>query len=394
MSKNKVNTKTLSGFAELLPEQQRAFDSIRGKIEEVFRARGFQNMDTPAVERAEILFSKTGGEINKEIFRVLHGDTEQALRFDLTVPFARYVAEHNHDLVFPFKRNAIGKSWRGERAQRGRAREFYQADIDTVAENGLPLAYDAEIILTIAGALSATVGRPFKVHVSSRRIWGELVFNAPLMTLIDKKRKITADEFERSLKELAGDDCPRVRNILAGKVVTPDLEEVLSLLPRDLSVFDPTIIRGLDYYTGTVFETFLDGDDSLGSIASGGRYENLVGNFSDRNIVGVGGSIGLTRYFLTAVLEGKIQATASPLTLVIPTRKEYVTRAFSLGCGILFLEKKLGKLFEIANRMGATRVVVIGDDEMKNGTLTLKDMATGEQLTAKFEDVAAMLKKH
>jgi histidyl-tRNA synthetase len=392
MSKNKVNTKTLSGFIELLPEQQAAFDSVRGKIEAVYRSHGFQSMDTPAIERAEILFAKSGGEINKEIFRISHGDTEQALRFDLTVPFARYVADHYADLQFPFKRCAIGRAWRGERAQRGRFREFYQADIDTVAENDLPAVYDAEIITTIIDALSSAMERKFTVHVSSRRIWGGLAMNAELMTLVDKRRKIPPEDFETNLKIVAGSDYGRVADILAGRVTAPDLDEVMSMLPRDRAVFDPSIIRGLDYYTGTVFETFLDDDEGLGSIASGGRYANLVGSFSDRNIVGVGCSIGLSRFFIPEILGGRLKAPPRPLTVVIPTKGEYAARALALGYSVLFLDRKLGKLFEIADKMGARFVVVIGDDEVRGGTLTVKDMATGEQKTLPAPDALRFLK--
>ena len=379
----KVNTKVMSGFVELSPTHQAIFDTAKKIVREVYERRGYQNTDTPAIERTEVLLSKSGGETEKQIYYIDKDghDRDMALRFDLTVPFARYVAGHYGELKFPFKRCQVEKVWRGERAQKGRYREFYQADVDVVAEGDLPLAYDADIIATLAEALGKLTGTfglgRFKIRLSNREVWTDAGLKQlpEIMALVDRRLKMSADEFDAELSKLPEAD--KVKKILYdnGKDHAA-LGEVYDLL-KSAGVpveIDVSIVRGLDYYTGTVFETFLDEHPGLGSIASGGRYANLVGDFMGRNIIGVGGSIGLSRSFVPLIEEGAITMPTAGRTVIIPKTPEQNKAAFLLAGSIpataIYTNKEVKKPLELAAKHGANRAIIVNDD----GTTTEKEL--------------------
>jgi len=385
---NKVNTKVLSGFVELPPKQQAVFDAARNIVREVYESHGYMNTDTPAIERAEVLFAKSGGDTEKQIYGVVKEGHEgdMALRFDLTVPFARYVADHYGEIQFPFKRCQIDKSWRGERAQKGRYREFYQADVDVVAENDLPIAFDADVVLTLARALEKLSKKfgfgMFRSKLSSRKVWNNSgLKNLPeILALVDKRLKMPAAEFEQALSQFP--EAGKVREILHdnGKDCA-ELQEVYGLLkaagvPCEIDV---SIVRGLDYYTGIVFETYLDDYPALGSVASGGRYANLVGDFSSKSIIGVGGSIGLSRLCVPLIEGGKFDAQAERATVIIPKTPAQNEAALLLSDKLaakgtravaIYAGKEVRKPLELAAKRGAKFAKVIDED----GTITDKEL--------------------
>ncbi len=448
MSKNKINTSVLSGFVELLPQGQFLFDNIKNLIEEQYKNAGFVAIDTPIIEKSEVLFAKAGGETETQVYRFQKGDNDLSLRFDLTVPFARYVAEHYNDLTFPFKRYQIGKVFRGERAQKGRYREFFQADIDIVAENQLSIMYDVEIINTMINTISKITTLfnlgPFKVKVSNRKIWdgffNEFQINdskkVETMAIIDKRYKFkTEEDFETELKSIINDekiyklalsllkiefiknvgisipaqhhnDFEFIKNNQLMKEGIEELEEVMNHIPDNTEV-DLSIVRGLNYYTGSVFETFLTNYKNFGSIASGGRYEHLCDYYTDKSICGVGGSIGISRLFIPLIEEGKITTSDLNKTLldilIIPQNKNCYNYAIALknqlntklnkSISIIFEDKKFKKLMEYANKLNANNVIIIGDDELANNTYTIKNMITGEQITTDMNNLLKILNK-
>ncbi len=448
MSKKEINTKVLSGFIELLPKQQIIFDNIKSIVETSYKKAGYVTIDTPVIEKSEVLFAKAGGDTEKQVYRFTKGDNDLSLRFDLTVPFARYVSEHYADLVFPFKRYHIAKVYRGERAQKGRYREFYQADIDVVAENELSVMYDVDVISTLAKTIESlttlcSLG-DFKMKISNRKIWdgffeqlnisGEQ--KASIMNIIDKKAKITPEVFASSLAE-------RVQNPQVEKLITELFE--LDFIPnvgisipekyhadfafikdnekmrqgiRELEIVikslksvseerftvDLSIVRGLDYYTGTVFETFLENYPEFGSVSSGGRYEHLCDNYTDKKICGVGGSIGLSRIFVPLIEDGKISGISDSLVdiLILPQGENCYSMAFyvkneiskvtNLSASVIYENKKFKKLMEYANKVGTKYAVIIGEDEVANNTVSLKNMQTGDQQTLPINDALKIIK--
>ena len=448
MSKKEINTKVLSGFVELLPEQQIAFDNIKNIVEKSYKSAGYVAIDTPVIEKSEVLFAKAGGETEKQVYRFTKGDNDLSLRFDLTVPFARYVSEHYNDLVFPFKRYHIAKVYRGERAQKGRYREFYQADIDVVAENDLSIMYDVDVISTLAKTIEnlsslCSLGS-FKMKISNRKIWdgffeqfgisGEQ--KASVMNIIDKKAKIPAEVFdaelaervknpdvEKLIKELFElDFIPNVGVSIPEKyhadfVFIKDNEKMksgireletvmksLETVSTDRFIIDLSIVRGLDYYTGTVFETFFENYPEFGSVSSGGRYENLCDNYTDKKICGVGGSIGLSRLFVPLIESEKISGVSCNLVdvLIIPQGENCYAKAFevkgeliseSYSVSVIYENKKFKKLMEYANKVGAKFVIIIGEDEVANNTVSIKNMLTGEQQTLPVFDVKKIIKE-
>ncbi len=451
MSKKQINTKVLSGFVELLPKEQILFDNIKNIVEKSYKSAGYVVIDTPVIEKSEVLFAKAGGDTEKQVYRFTKGDNDLSLRFDLTVPFARYVSEHYNELVFPFKRYHIAKVYRGERAQKGRYREFYQADIDIVSEDSLSVMYDVDIISTLAKTIEnlsnlCSLGN-FKMKISNRKIWdgffeefsisGEQ--KASIMNIIDKKAKITAEVFDTELSE-------RVKNPNIEKLIKElfelefipnvgvsipekyhsdfafindnekmkqgirELEVVmksLETISKDRFVIDLSIVRGLDYYTGTVFETFLENYPEFGSVSSGGRYENLCDNYTDKKICGVGGSIGLSRLFIPLIEDEKIENKWDGLldVLVLPQGencylkatevKNQITECMNGICktSIIYENKKFKKLMEYANKLGAKYVVIIGEDEVANNTISVKNMITGEQQTVSINDALKIIKE-
>jgi histidyl-tRNA synthetase len=445
MKKGDINTRVLSGFVELLPEDQARFDSIKSSIENIYRANGFNCIETPAIERKEILLAKGGGENEKLIYDVRKEGHEDdlALRFDLTVPFARYVANHYGELSFPFKRYSVAKVWRGERPQKGRFREFYQADIDTVAEGELNIAYDAEIILILTSAVKTLSKKfqlgSFKAKISNRKIWNGLFEGfaveekkqKSIMSLIDKKPKISQMDFDSELKNLAQDSklYDAIHDVFAisynrkdgliknlpvdNKTIRQGIEELEAVMKLLDGISDETrsfeidlaIIRGLDYYTGTVFETFFDNHPEFGSVASGGRYDNLCANFIEKNIVGVGGSLGLSRMFWlligsrAAIYEEKGKRTRLQ---IIPMGEEFFIRAIAvqmlisnefgdkISSNVVFSDKSRTKLLEKANKENFDYVIFISDST--NKTITIRDMKTGAEETAECYETAAISK--
>ena len=427
----KINTSPISGMQELLPLEQATFNKFKKEIEEVFSHHGFLNIETPTIDRSEVLFAKAGGDTEKQIYRVVKTeetakDADQALRFDHTVPLARYVTEHESNLTFPFRVTQTGRNFRGERAQRGRFREFYQLDIDVVGRNELPVEYDADVILTLFEALE-TLKLPKKiVRVSNRKILSGLLeeynldhLGKEIFNIIDHAEKVPVsatkekmlslgigeENVEKLLEfiEISGNlktvkekfSALKVENekFLAG---VNELEKVLGLLEKEgleeTAIADMKIIRGLDYYTGTVFETMLPDYKEIGSICSGGRYENLAGLYTDQKFPGVGGSIGLTRLFFI-LNEYKLieNEKENPVDLaIIPFSEDQFEFAFSLAkkfrdegkkVDLVLSNKKLGDKMKYASKV-ARFGIVIGEDEVKTGKFRIKNFETGEQVSA------------
>ena len=328
----KVTPRILSGFMELLPEEQLVFDRMKQIIANTYESFGFVALDTPVLELSEILLAKAGGETEKQIYRFTKGDTDMCMRFDLTVPLSRYVAQHQNELAFPFRRYQISKSYRGERPQRGRFREFYQADIDIVGSEKLSILYDAEIPSIIYRVLTKLGLKRFHIRMNNRKLLqgfyehiGLSEQSAEILRIIDKTDKIGEDNVRLCLSDL-GINADLITRVLSFAQIKGSVAEVLSQLgaldidnatyqlglselrmvtnalnsmgvPETNFLIDLRITRGLDYYTGTVYETFADDFPSWGSICSGGRYDNLAGFYTDRKLPGVGMSIGLTRFF-------------------------------------------------------------------------------------------------
>ena len=424
----KLNTSPISGMQEFLPADQAIFDNFKDKISEVYHSHGFQHIETPTIDRSEILFAKAGGDTEKQIYKVFKtaetADTaDQALRFDHTVPLARYVVEHENDLSFPFRVTQIGRNFRGERAQKGRFREFYQCDLDVIGRGNLPIAYDAEVIATYFSTLEAlNLPKPI-VRISNRKILTGLIeelaleqFSGEIFGIIDHAEKVPAATTRESLDNLKiGADAvekiidfidihgtkreveKRLRNFDFGsETFLAGVEEllfVLDLLEKQgltgKTIADMLIVRGLDYYTGTVFEAVLDDYRYIGSIGGGGRYENLTGHFSDQSFPGVGGSIGLSRLFFV-LQENKLltSVTRPPIDFaIVPISEHEFEFCFELAdkirkrgqsVDIIFSGKKLGDKLTHAGKI-AQFAVVVGENETKSGNLVKKNLVTGEQ---------------
>ena len=402
----------LPGFMELLPAEQIAFNQMMDTIRANFERYGFIPLDTPLLEKAEVLLAKGGGETEKQVYRFTKGDNDLALRFDLTVPLARYVAQHFADLAFPFRRYHIGKVYRGERNQKGRFREFYQCDIDIIGLNKLSLINDAEIPSIIYSTFKGLGFNSFTIRLNNRKllngffeslgIQDKIGLDAVLaevnaMGVTDRTGEAIAEfisikgsnrEILASLKQL------EVNNAQFNEGLE-ELSQVVHYIncfnvPEANVVIDLTIARGLDYYTGTVYETILNDHPGIGSVCSGGRYDNLAGYYTKQQLPGVGISIGLTRLFYQ-IQEAKLihlnQAATLTEALVIPM-KIPIEAAIGVAnqlreAGIiaeLYLEEtKLDKKISYANKLGIAYVVLIGEDELKSGLLSLKSMVTGEQ---------------
>ena len=360
-----VEPKILQGFMELLPREQVVFNRIYDKIREVYERFGFLPIDTPTIERSDVLLAKAGGETEKQIYRFTKGENDIALRFDLTVPLARYVAMHQGELVFPFKRYQISKVFRGERPQKGRYREFYQSDIDIVGAEELPLAYDAEIPTVIYNVFRELKLGDFVINLNNRRLLGGFFESigyaektADILHIVDKLDKIGADNVKKELLASGIDEAGIGKIIefisldgttdeILGKLgdISADknddfkkglseLTEVCAYLrgfgvPDENFRLNLTIARGLDYYTGTVYETFLRGHENIGSVCSGGRYDNLTGYYTDKKLPGIGVSIGLTRLYSALRSENLIEAEGESLTkvLVVPMSSEVMPSA-------------------------------------------------------------------
>ncbi len=424
----KLNTKPLPGMMELLPEEQMEFNRILGVVKAHHAAFGYAEIDTPVIERTETLLAKAGGETEKQIYRFKKGDNDLSLRFDLTVPTARFVAENISHLTFPFKRSQIGKVYRGERSQRGRFREFYQCDIDVIGREKLSLNYDAEVMAVIYAIFKELNLGKFTLRINNRNIMSGLFEGlgvvgsaVELMALIDRAEKISGEDFSRQLKELSigreaeqmilefikidgesGQVLQRLRDLattfekntrfLGG---INELEKVSGVLKQmavseDNFKLDMLIVRGLDYYTGTVFETVLDDFKDIGSVASGGRYDNLASSYSKEVLPGVGASIGLTRLFWSLRELGllKFQQKTPAEYLIVPFTENEVAVALDLAnkmrtegkkVEVLLEEMNIKKAFKFADKRGVKYVVPIGEDKAKSGEFVVQDMITGEK---------------
>ena len=434
----RIKPRTLSGFMELLPAPQTQFERMLEKLRATYSLYGFTPLDTPIIESAEILLAKGGGETEKQIYRFQKGDADLALRFALTVPLAKYVALHGGDLSFPFRRYQIGKVYRGERAQRGRFREFYQADIDIIGDGKLDITNEAEIPSIIYQTFTSLGLTRFQIRVNNRKILngfyamlGLTEQSGDIMRTVDKLDKIGAGKVRTCLTEDVGltaeqaDEIMRfisitgsnrqVLDALAGyqgrhKLFDQGLEE-LNTVTRYLSAFgvpeenfavDLTIARGLDYYTGTVYETTLLDHPEIGSVCSGGRYDNLAEYYTDRQLPGVGISIGLTRLFYVLGEQGLLNPqlpTAPADVLILPMTQDLTpairlaTRLRSAGVRTqLYTEQKKFKAkMNYADKLGVPYVVFLGDDEIAAGQVACKDMTSGEQTKLSFEDTLSRI---
>ena len=413
---------------ELLPAKQAIFNNLKNKIAEVYHRHGYLDIETPSIERTEILLAKAGGDTEKQIYKVNKtaesaDSADQALRFDHTVPLARYVVEHENDLAFPFKVSQIGLSFRGERAQKGRFREFYQCDIDIIGRQNLPIAYDADILATLISTYNSfEIKTPIIARINNRKITtGLLNFlnlsekSADIYSIIDHAEKVTVEKTKEALLEIGLDEDAAkkilafinlhgersfvVKNLgnlgindetfLAG---VAELDQVMYLLEsmglsENISA-DMKIVRGLDYYTGTVFEFFLPEYREIGSMGGGGRYENLTGYFTEQKFPGVGGSIGLTRLFYV-LNEYNLLPDASDKTIdyaIVPISENEYDYAFNVASKlqakgssttIVLTDKKLGDKITYATKL-AKYGIIIGEEEAKSNHLTVKDFDTGK----------------
>ena len=426
---NRVEPRTLQGFMELMPNEQILFNKIKGTIEEVYQKYGFLPLDTPIVELSEVLLAKAGGETEKQIYRFNKGDNDLSLRFDLTVPLAKYVAKRYNELVFPFKRYQIGKVFRGERPQKGRFREFYQCDIDVIGDESLSINVDAELPTIIYEIFTKLNFGKFVIRINNRKVLNglfeylEITDKAECLRIIDKIDKIGKEEVTRELIDLGvkednvsylidfmqfnGTNEKKINNLKSlnidnevYKLGVLELEQVVNYLnetiPNDAFKIDLTIARGLDYYTGTVYETSLVDYPKIGSVCSGGRYDNLAEYYTDKKLPGVGISIGLTRLFDQLLDAGIIKTDNISVSdvLVIPMSNDLkytlkVTKELrnnNIKTSICYLEKGMKQKFKYANRINVPFVLVLGEDEENNNLVTLKNMQEGTQETITIEE--------
>ena len=419
-----VEPRTLSGFMELEPSSQLLFEKYKNIIESTYQKYSFTPIDTPVIEYANVLLAKAGGETEKQIYRLKKGDNDLALRFDLTVPLAKYVAKNYNELVFPFKRYQIGKVYRGERAQRGRFREFYQCDIDVIGDETLPLIYDAQIPVIIGEILTKMEIGKYVIRLNNRKILNGFFsnlnltdFQTEILRIIDKIDKIGAVEVENEIKELTkyskeimsfisitGSNDEILRQLEELKIEDEifveglnELKEVVNYLKlmkfNDYKI-DLTIARGLDYYTGTVYETTLINNPEIGSVASGGRYENLAGYYTNKKLPGVGISIGLTRLFYNLLDAGVIKDYKKPIVdyLIIPMDgvDEFTFNIYNKYLNenkkveICMLDKNFKQKMKYANRLNVPYVIIIGENEKNNNEYVLKNMYDGSQKIIKL----------
>ena len=434
----KVTPRTLSGFMELLPADQMKMERMLSTLRETYSLYGFTPLDTPVIESAEVLLAKGGGETEKQIYRFTKGDSDLALRFDLTVPLAKYVAAHYGELSFPFRRFQIGKVYRGERAQRGRFREFYQADIDIIGDGSLDIMNEAEIPAVIYNTFTKFGFRKFRIHVNNRKILngfyamnGMSEKSAEIMRTVDKLDKIGPEK----VRELLIDEVRmlpyKAENVMDFMAIRGTNEEVIAGLerfrgmnetfdegldeliavtahlrefgvPEENFAVDLTIARGLDYYTGTVYETIMTEHPEIGSVCSGGRYDSLAEYYTDKKLPGVGISIGLTRLFY--VLSEQNMLSDEPVSapadaLVIPMTDDIgpaISAATALRRGgvrtQLYVEKKKFKAkMGYADRLGIPFVVLLGEDEIAEGSVSVKNMKTGVQQRLSPSEAAAYI---
>ncbi len=427
----------MPGFMELLPPDQILFNKMKDTIKDVYESFGFLPLDTPVLELSDVLLAKAGGETEKQIYRFTKGDTDMAMRFDLTVPLARYVAQHAGELTFPFKRYQISKVYRGERPQKGRFREFYQCDIDIIGNDELPLIHDAEIPAVIYSIFKKLDFGKFTIRINNRKVlngfFGSLGLDdsiADILRTIDKIDKIGAQKVLAELSDL-GIDSAKGEKILSFITASGSADEKIAYLKSlgieneiftegvdelekvsgymrmfgiedDYFTIDLTIARGLDYYTGTVYETVLDEYRNLGSVCSGGRYDNLTGYYTKQKMPGIGISIGLTRLFsqlrsaeiIKPESSSVVKALIAPMGVDMKFPLEIADKLRNAGISteVYYQDKAFKHKMKYANKAGIPYVAIIGEDELKNGEVTVKNMLTGEQQTVKAEEIISVIK--
>ena len=433
-----IKPRTLSGFMELLPGPQAQMERMMSILRQTYSLYGFAPLDTPVIEDAQILLAKGGGETDKQIYRFTKGDSDLAMRFDLTVPLAKYVALHYNDLAFPFRRYQIGKVYRGERAQRGRFREFYQADIDIIGDGKLDILNEAEIPSIIYQIFRRFGLTRFQIRVNNRKILNGFYAmldlaekSGDIMRTVDKLDKIGAEKVKGLLLTECGVEESAADEILRFIAITGSNAEVIAALegyagrsevfdlglselkavcenlgafgvPEENFAVDLTIARGLDYYTGTVYETTLLDHPEIGSVCSGGRYDNLAGYYTNQQLPGVGISIGLTRLFYVLDEQGLLNSginTSPADALVIPMTQSPAAaiaiaqslRAQGVRAQVYGEQKKFKQKMTYANKLGVPYIVLLGDDEIAQGKCSVKDMRSGEQVCVTPAEAAELI---
>ena len=436
---SKVQPRTLSGFMELMPARQIQFDRMMAILRESYSLYGFTPLDTPIIEASEVLLAKGGGETEKQIYRFQKGDSDLSLRFDLTVPLAKYVAQYSGQLAFPFRRFQIGKVYRGERAQRGRFREFYQADIDIIGDGKLDISNDAEIPAIIYRTFTALGLKRFQIRVNNRKILNGFYAmldltheSGAIMRTVDKLDKIGAAQVKELLMaEEIGLNAEQAGEIMRFIAIDGSNAEVLQALegyrgrhplfdegldelttvarylaafgvPEDHFKVDLTIARGLDYYTGTVYETTMLDHPEIGSICSGGRFDNLAEYYTDKKLPGVGISIGLTRLFFVLEDQGYLndQLNTAPADALILPMTEDLSAAIALATQLrsagvrtqLYGEqKKFKQKMSYADKLGVPYVIFLGEEEIASGVAAVKNMRTGEQVKVSPDEAVKLI---
>ena len=432
-----VKPSTLPGFMELLPQEQILFNEMMTKIRTNFENHGFLPINTPNIEKSEVLLAKGGGETEKQIYRFQKGDTDMSLRFDLTVPLARYTVEHFNELSFPFRRYHIGKVYRGEKAQKGRFREFYQCDIDTIGNEKLDISNDAEFPVVIYHTFKDLGFDNFTIKLNNRKILNgffaslEIDDMTSVLRAVDKFDKIGRENVIKELVEngVSQEAAEKILDFIAIEGSNEEIFAQLHDLKIENSVFkegleelekviayikdydipeanynvDLKIARGLDYYTATVYETILNDYPKLGSVCSGGRYENLASYYTDKKLPGVGLSIGLSRLFyqlneakiIKAEKKSLIDLIVIPMDGFLEEGIKLISKLRNKGvkCIVYTEEAKLKKKFKYADSLDIPYTIVLGEDEVKSGKYTLKNMKTGDQDLFDVDEIVEKMNK-
>ena len=434
---NKVEPKTLSGFMELNPDDQIIFDSMLNTIKETYKKYGFWGLDTPTIEYSSVLLAKAGGETEKQIYRFNKGDNDLSLRFDLTVPLAKYVAQKYNELSFPFKRYQIGKVFRGERPQKGRFREFYQCDIDVIGDGELSLSYDAEIPAIIYDVFNKLNFGKFIIRINNRKLLNGFFdylelkdISSDILRIVDKIEKVSLEDTKNMLREynisedkidkilefikIKGSNKEIIKELRKMKIDNEsfnrgvdELETVVNSLKEmnvdeDYFTIDLSIARGLDYYTGTVYETKLVDYPQIGSVCSGGRFDNLAEYYTDQKLPGVGISIGLTRLFYqlkeAGLIEKSYNGCADIMILPMTDDMKVVNtvasklRALDKSVSVCYADKKFKAKMKYADNCHVKYAIIIGEDEITQKSITVKNMETGEQNLIKITDIKKFFK--